>query len=386
MNICAIICEFNPFHNGHKYLLEQAKKLTGCDSVLCVMSGGFTQRGELSICDKFIRARHAVLGGADCVLELPVSFSVAPAEIFASGAIKIISSLPEVKYLAFGCEDPAADFSESAKILLDESDLFKKTLKNGLEKGESYIKSYADAFEACGGKKGLLSSPNNVLGVEYCKALLRSGIDISIIPVKRTGSGFSDENLTENFSSAGAIRKNINSPKVKGNVPGYVFEDLKDFSTEQKLFEELAGYKLATAETSDLKKIFGCGEGLENRLKNLSAIPYGDLVAEATGRRYSSSRIKRIILANLLGLYADDAQSFIKNKLYLRPLAVKKQSADLILPALSKSDFPVIYKMRDIEKLGEVAAKCFKKDDYAYKIWKYIFKIPDKGFDYMITV
>ena len=105
MNFCAIICEFNPFHNGHKYILEQARRLSGCDGVLCIMSGSFTQRGEACVFDKYTRARHAVLSGADCVIQLPAPFAVAPAEIFASGAIKILSPIPQVKPLEFGCED-----------------------------------------------------------------------------------------------------------------------------------------------------------------------------------------------------------------------------------------------------------------------------------------
>lgn len=386
MNICAIICEFNPFHNGHKYLLEQAKKLSGCNAVLCVMSGSFTQRGEMCIADKFARARHAVSGGADCVVELPAAFSVAPAEIFAQGAVKILSGVPEVKSLAFGCENASFDFLRAAKFLLEESELFKNALKEGLAHGESYIKSYAKAFEAAGGEKDVLSKPNNILGLEYCKAVLRSGKDISIIPVQRTGCGFLDENLEKNFSSAGAIRKNIENPMVSENVPRYVYSDLKEFTSEQKLFEELIGFKLTVCETENLAKIYGCGEGLENRLKSLALFPYGKLVAEATGKRYSSSRIRRILLANLLGIYADDVQSYLKNELYLRPLAVKKESADIILPALSQSKFPVIFKQRDLKNLGGAAEKCFKKDEFAYKIWKFIFKKPINGFDYMITV
>ena len=100
MKILAIICEFNPFHNGHRYLLEKAKKLSGADAVLCIMSGNFTQRGEICVLDKYTRAKHAILGGADCVIQLPAPFAVAPAEIFAKGAIKILSSIPEVAFLA----------------------------------------------------------------------------------------------------------------------------------------------------------------------------------------------------------------------------------------------------------------------------------------------
>ena len=105
MKFCAIICEYNPFHNGHRYLLEHAKKLSGCDGILCLMSAAFTQRGEAAVMPKFVRAEHAVLGGADCVLQLPAAFSVAPAEIFAQGAVSILKSIPAVTHLAFGSEN-----------------------------------------------------------------------------------------------------------------------------------------------------------------------------------------------------------------------------------------------------------------------------------------
>lgn len=386
MNICATICEFNPFHNGHKYFLEQAKKLSGCEAVLCIMSGSFTQRGDICIMDKFVRARHAILGGADCVLELPAPFAVAPAEIFAKGAVKILSSAPSTAYLAFGCEDASLNFIKAADLLLCESDLFKKTLKNGLARGESYIKSYSEAFEACGGDKNILRSPNNILGVEYCKAALLSGKNIRLLPIQRVGSKFGDDKLSENFSCANAIRKNAGNPLIKGNVPEYVYDDLKNFANQQMLFEELVRFKLVAAEPENLKKIYGCGEGLENRLKNFASLPYEKLLTEAAGKRYSISRIKRILLANLLDLYTDDVQSFLKNDLYLRPLAVKKESADLILSSLSDSHYPIIYKRRDLNSLNQTAEKCFKKDEFAYKIWKFIFKQPINDFDYMITV
>ena len=137
MDICAIICELNPLHNGHAYLIESARRLTGCDAVLLIMSGSFTQRGEMCILDKYVRARHAILSGADAVIELPAPFAVAPAEIFARGAVKILSSIPDVKSLCFGCEE-VADFGAVAKYLSDEDGAFRERLSSLLENGEGY--------------------------------------------------------------------------------------------------------------------------------------------------------------------------------------------------------------------------------------------------------
>ncbi len=362
MKICAIICEFNPFHNGHKYLLEQAKKLSGCDGVLCIMSGSFTQRGEMCVLDKFTRAKHAVLGGADCVIELPVPFTVAPAEIFAQGAIKILSAIPEVTTLAFGCESTNADgLLSAARLLSCESEKFKTVLNGKLAEGESYIKSYAAAFEACGGDKRTVSSPNNVLGLEYAKAIMRNRADIEILPVQRVGTSYSDGEIKDNFSSASAIRQNLNSPAVKNNVPEFVAEDLK-YACGFNEFEFTLRYSLFRADAENLKRIYGCGEGLENKLKKLATLPLSEIISKATGKRYSSSRIRRILTCNALGLYSDDCRKFLNSDLYIKPLAVKAGRKDEILGALGKAEYPVIIKQRDAEKLDGAAEKCFKLD------------------------
>ena len=170
MKICAIICEFNPFHNGHKYILDKARELSGCDALICIMSGSFTQRGNICVIDKFLRAKHAVVCGADCILELPTAFSVAPAEIFAKGAVKILSSVPEIDTLAFGCESGSeADFLSAAKILSDESGNFKEALKKSLDTGESYAKKLRLCVRSCRRRGGLPIHPQQYFRGRICK-------------------------------------------------------------------------------------------------------------------------------------------------------------------------------------------------------------------------
>ena len=382
MRICGIICEFNPFHNGHKYLLQRAKELSGCDKILCIMSGSFTQRGDICVSDKFTRARHAILCGADGVIELPAAFAVAPAEIFARGAIKILSSIPEVTTLAFGCESADTDFINAARLLNEESGQFKTVLSEKLAAGESYIRSYAAAFEACGGEKNLLTRPNNILGVEYAKAIFKLKSKIQILPIERIGAEYGDTELKLNFSSASAIRNNPNNPLIKDNLPDCVFAGFKDFSEETSRFEELLRFKLLQSASENLQKIYGCNEGLENKLISSASLPFGEIIESATARRYSASRIKRILCANLLDLYSDDCESYLQSSLYIKPLAVKKDDAQM-LSALAKSEFPVIMKQRDLNCLSQTAKKCFKTDKNAYKIWKFIAKQPESGFDYV---
>ena len=192
MKFCAVICEYNPFHNGHKYQLAEARRLSGCDKLLCIMSGNFTQRGEAAVFHKYERARHAVLGGADAVIELPAAFAVAPAEVFARGAIHILASLPAVSALAFGCESGTKeDFLKTARALLSESKQFKATLKENMKDGTSYIRARNAALLASGADvdEALLSSPNNILGTEYCRAILSEGSAIEPIPVPRRPPG-----------------------------------------------------------------------------------------------------------------------------------------------------------------------------------------------------
>lgn len=363
MKILAIICEFNPFHNGHKYLIERAKKKSGCDAVLCIMSGSFTQRGEICRNDKYQRAKHAILSGADAVLELPASFAVAPAEIFASGAVKVLSSITQVGFLAFGCENGNLnEFLTAAGILNDENELFKSTMSDRLSCGESYIRSYCTAFEACGGNAELLSSPNNILAVEYVKSLLKCGSNIEILPIKRVGAGYNDVTLSSGFASASGIRANADDPIIKDNMPSCSYEDFISATDNGKRFKQFAKDWLYLCDKDNLKRVYGCTEGLENRLKALAfGNGYDTIIDEAASKRYSKSRIKRILTANLLGLYSDDTEKFLYVDLQPKILAVKKERADEIIPALSTTC-----------KQSEEANKCAELTSRSYELWRYL--------------
>lgn len=338
--------------------------------MLCIMSGSFTQRGDIAVLDKITRARHAILNGADCVIKLPVAFSVAPAEIFAKGAIKILSSIPEISCLAFGCEDDdKQEYLKAAQILLNESEEFKKILNNNLDEGNSYIKSYSQAFRSVGGNAELLEKPNNILGLEYTKAILSANCNINILPIKRKGADFNDNELKSDFSSASAIRRNLTSHLVKNNVPDCVYEDLKNATNAEK-FKWQARYDLVRANPEKLKSICGCSEGLENRLVDIAKdCDYEQILQKCTSKRYSQSRIKRIMCANLLGIYENDSKAFLNSELYIKPIAVSKNCADEIFSSLSKSKFPVIIRGRDLRNLSDLGKKCFELDTKACTLY-----------------
>ncbi|MBQ3235114.1 MAG: nucleotidyltransferase family protein, partial [Clostridia bacterium] len=173
MKICCIVAEYNPFHNGHLRQIEYVKNTVKPDYTVIIMSGNFTQRGDIAILDKFTRARHAVLAGADAVIELPTVFATASAEFFASGAVKLVNSLPGEKVLCFGAEcGDKAELFKIANSMLEEGEEFKCLLKNELKKGVSLLKARELALSKTASVNDeILSKPNNVLGIEYIKAI-----------------------------------------------------------------------------------------------------------------------------------------------------------------------------------------------------------------------
>ena len=385
MKICGIICEYNPFHNGHAYLIEQAKRKSGCEALVCVMSGCFTQRGEPAFLDKYTRARHAVLAGADAVIELPAVFACAPAEIFAKGAVKILSSIPAFSCLAFGCESGDAEaFRTAAGQLANESKDMRASIREKLKKGVSLIRARNEAAAETGAELiPLLSSPNNILGVEYQKALLFFGSGAQVLPVLRTGGGHADAELAKNYSSATAIREGVRQGKlraVKKNVPEFVFEDLKT-APDTSAYGTLAVYAALTRPAEELKGILDCTEGLENRTKALAKgnPDYDGLVAKITTKRYISSRIRRILASAVLGIDEALVRRSLKNKLYCNVLAVKNESAEALLPELARSDFPVLLRRSDERNISARALACYEKDLLAEDVYSFITRTPARG-------
>lgn len=378
MKICAVICEYNPFHNGHRYQLERIRETSGCDKILCVMSGNFTQRGDMAVFDKFTRARHAVTYGADAVIELPVSFAVSPAELFARGAVKLVSSIPAVETLAFGCESGTAEsFLLAANATLSESKEFKNALKENMKDGTSYVKARTDAVLQLHGDvdEALLTSPNNILGTEYCRALLIEKSGISPLPVPRVGGGYADTSLFKNFSSATALRgcmeENTRKSKkaLKNNLPEAVFRDA--LAAERYPFAQAEMYALAANTEAEIAQCPDCSEGLENRLKALAKTnPARDeLMGKAVSKRYTLSRLKRILAQNLLKIRLKDVRRYLENPLYCNVLAVKKEGAEETLALLGEGKFPAVVRKSDAAELKKEALECFLTDVRANDIY-----------------
>ena len=371
MNFCAVICEYNPFHNGHKYQLERARALSGCDGVLCIMSGNFTQRGEPAVFHKYERARHAIEGGADVVLELPAAFAVAPAELFARGAVHILASLPDVRVLAFGCESGDRDsFIKTARATLNEPKQFRAALKENMKDGTSYIRARNAALLATGADvdEALLSSPNNILGTEYCRAILTEHADIEPLPIPRIGGGYADSTLLPDYSSATALRATLAGRSrraqkaLKSNLPPHVYAAAQGYHPLP--YGTAAVCALLGADDAAIAQCPDCSEGLENRIRAMARTNpvYEELLPKVVSKRYTAARIRRILAQNFLRLTREDVRSYLEAPLYCRTLAVRKSGQEGILSSLAKGKFPLVARKSDAFALKKEALACFQAD------------------------
>ncbi|MBR5899866.1 MAG: nucleotidyltransferase family protein [Clostridia bacterium] len=376
MKICAIIAEYNPFHLGHLKHLEYVKRQLNAERIVVIMSGNFTQRGETAILNKFKRAKHAIKAGADMVIELPTVFATANAEIFAKGACKIINDLGFIDGLCFGVESGDKEsYISLAKLLNDESKEFKKALKTALDSGVSLAKAKYQAVMEVSGKdySKLVNSPNNVLGIEYTKALLSLKSNIEIYPMLRLGD-HNDTTLKNKITSATSIRlaiKNGKKRKIKRNVPKFVYKDIKRYPQSANTLMLGA---LTTATEQDLKKIADCTEGLENRIKALlkDNKDLDALVEKISTKRYPQTRIRRIITSNLLRIEESLVKECLKEQLYAKVLAVNSNARHLISDLKKNSSIPVLTRKSDLENLKKTANKCFEKDVLASELYSLI--------------
>ncbi len=368
MKICAVISEYNPFHNGHLYQLDKIKRQTGCDALVVIMSGNFSQRGEPTVLDKYTRASHAIKGGADIVFELPSVFCTAPAELFALGAVKLLSSLKGEKTLCFGCESgDKQSFISTAKTLLQETEEFKTALKKRLAEGESLARARINALKDINAQNvdlQLLSSPNNILGIEYSKAIISLQSDMDILPLPRVGAGYSDDVLYEDLSSATAIRKAIadgDKSSVIKNLPDYVYKDLP---SKLPNADDVIIYSAVKSSHQELKKTTDCTEGLENRIKALCKDCYSldELIPKLTTKRYTEPRLRRILTRNALGITHKFTERCLKSTLPLKVLAIEANKTDLLSTLKGYRTYPFITRKSDVKALKGVALECFEQD------------------------
>ena len=343
--VLGVIAEYNPFHNGHLYHLLKSKDEAKADYTVAVIGGNFTQRGEVSLVDKWTKAEMAIANGVDLVIELPTIYSTSSAENFADGAIKILNSLKIVDTLSFGTEtEDLNKLNIIANVLHSEPKEFKVILENELKKGISFPKAREEALVKYLNDKSylsLLSSPNNILGIEYLKALKKYKSKIKPISIKRKDAGHLTMEYTGEVTSATAIRnlvKNNNFKKIKNFLtpPSYtiLMDEIKNghFVKDISLFENIIIYNLRNMSTEEIANLPDVNEGLENLIKNAanSCNSLAELISMVKSKRYTETRIRRILLYSLLKITKKNMLASKKCTPYIRVLGFNDKGKKLI--------------------------------------------------------
>jgi cytidyltransferase-like protein len=352
MKTVGIIAEFNPFHNGHRYLIERAKKITGADNAVIVCSGNFVQRGVCSIIDKSKRATSALLNGADIILELPVVYSCSSAELFSTSAIRMLDKLNCIDYLCFGCEtENIKSLPTIAHILHDEPEQFKLSLSIYLKEGLSFPLAREKALiDYCQKNKLLddfsisqiINSPNNILAIEYLKALKKFNSNIQPVAIKRAGAFYDSLSLDEEFASATGIRKALaENMDIKRFIPSNTEHIYDNNYLHINDFSSVLGAALVKQE--DFFCYHDIGQELSNRINNLKSnfINVNDFTSEVYTKNSTFSSVSRALLHIMLNITKTDVNEFIAEDYlkYTRLLGFKKNTKLLsVLKANSQID------------------------------------------------
>lgn len=367
MNVVGIIAEYNPFHNGHLYQLECARKNTHADYTIVVMSGDFTQRGAPALLNKYDRAQMALFNGADLVLELPVCFATGSAEYFAKGAVSLLSSLGVVTHLAFGSEcgdiealkDIAAVLAQPSTELLEN---IGELMKKGCTYPQARIRSIESLYPEVSHRTDLLSSPNNTLGIEYIKSILQDDSAITPVTVKRFGSDYHEKRLSNDFSSALSIRQTLvdtcDPDKVRCQLPDAAYQVLNDrFSHSCPVliddFSQMLYYKLIEERFRGYAQYYDVTGDLSDRIvNNLEA--YTDATTFSfylKTKEMTYTRICRSLLHILLGITKQDI-AYIKEQSgyasYARVLGIRESAAPLLKEITDNATIPLLLRNTDL--------------------------------------
>ena len=344
--VLGIIAEYNPFHNGHLYHIAKSKQETGAQYVVAVISGNFVQRGNTSIVNKWTKARMALLNGADLVIELPTVYSISSAENFAEGAIKILNSLGIVDTLSFGMEaKDIATLNNIANVLYNEPKEYVTILSHELKKGNSFPKARENALmmylNDIKRYANVMAGSNNILAIEYLKALKRTKSMINPIGIKREKVLYNDKYIVDEFASATAIRKMLITKQL-GDISkvmprnSYLLlgEELKKghYVIDISRFEKEIIYNLRKMSLEDISKLPDVSEGLENSIKNAadSCNTIEELVNIVKTKRFTQTRIQRILLYSLLGITKKQMDISRKTMPYVRVLGFNNKGKELI--------------------------------------------------------
>lgn len=376
MKAVGIVTEYNPFHNGHLYHIEQAKKLTGADVVIAVMSGNFVQRGEPAIFDKWTRAQVALQNGVDIVIELPTFFAVQPSHIFTEGAVKLLAAMG-VEDIVFGSEHADVDFLTLAKNAPDVQLSKKSDAGNFKDRKQTFASAYAHELEMSTGFK--LEDPNDILAFGYARAVSKLGLEsqINLRPIQRMSAGYHDKTFTEDqkIASASSIRLALHKGKlekladvVPNETKALLSSSANTINFEQP-FWQLLKYRLVTDTVGQLGQIYQMAEGLEHRLSAMALgepgpQSYQSYIKAVKSKRYTFARIQRTLLYTLANIKVDQMQAAMQDA-YLRVLGFTHLGQQYLNVTKKHLDLPLI------SKVDMSLAKSNLRLDYkAGKLWQ----------------
>lgn len=386
MKIAAIIAEYNPFHKGHRYQIEETRRQLGADYILIVMSGSFVQRGAPALCNKYQRTRMALAGGADAVLELPSLYALSSAEFFAGGGITLLNQLGVVDFLSFGSETGQLSLlMEWAGHLLDASSDFDALLKSYLQQGLSYPAARSQALN--GGNGRLPASPNDILGIEYCKALIASHSTIHPFTLERKEVGYHETSLdpSSRYASASAIRRLLSThpEEIKDYVPSESFRLLCNSQSDFQYVSEndysgLLHYRLLSRQNTGFASYLDCTPDLSDKIcKNIPFYTgFLDFCNLLKSRDLTYTRISRVLMHILLNMKTPEFyRPAIKERTlfvpYARLLGFRQSALGLLSEIKKHSSIPLISKPAKASSLlNEKAFALFEQDIYCASVYE----------------
>ena len=394
--ILAIVAEYNPLHNGHLYHLQKSKKMLNPDYSICIMSGNFCGRGNVSIIDKWSKTEIALKCGFDLVIELPVLYSISSAENFAEGAVKILDAFGLNVTLSFGSECGNLDvLNNIADVLYNEPHEFKTILMHELSKGLSYPKARENALliylNDVRKYANVLSEPNNILAIEYLKAIKKLKSNVNAYTIKRIDAGYNSLKIKDRLASGTAIRNLIKNGKdIKKLIPSASYKTITENLENGKLiydlsmFEKEIIYTLRKMSVQEIANLQDVTEGLENSIKqaanNCNSLE--DLINSVKSKRYTRSRIQRILLYAILNITKKDIQDSYKVKPYIRVLGVSKHGKTLLSEISNyNTKYPIITSIKKFmdDNNNKILRNMMEKDILASNIYTLGYKYDSKS-------
>jgi predicted nucleotidyltransferase len=370
MKAVGVVVEYNPFHNGHYFHVEQSRSLSGADVVIAVMSGPFLQRGEPALLSKWHRAKMALLGGIDIVFELPYAFATQKAEIFARGAMDILGSAG-CDYVCFGSESGNIDdFYSTLRFIKNNQEPYELLIKSNMSLGMSYPKAASSAFQELMPSSQMmdLSKPNNILGYQYIQSIEELNLSLTPLTVARKSAGYHDPEFSSTtIASATSIRKSIFSNEGKLNelssyIPATTYSELVHYKKEFGHFLEwenywpLLQYRLLTTDRSELATIYEVEEGIENRMVPIAekANSFSEFMTLLKTKRYTWTRLQRMCVHILTNTTKEQMRLLSQRAGYLRLLGMTDSGRQYLNKWKKHSNLPIIsrlasYQESDIE-------------------------------------